>query len=195
MTESIALRPQSRGVSFRSTLVAVLVVAAVVAAAVWFTAIRTGGNGSAASANSINVTGPHAATLGGLRATAKALGHPLYWAGPRAKMTYELTVTKGGLAYVRYLPAGAKVGDPRARFVTVGTYPKAHAYSVLTAAKTIKNARVQSFGNGQLAVSYPNRPGSVYVARRYSNLMVEVFAPVSRGAENIVRAGLVVPVG
>jgi hypothetical protein len=194
MTESIALDPKSRGVSFRSTLVAVLLVAALVAAAVWFAAIRTGGNGSAASANAINVTGPHAATLSGLRATAKALGHPLYWAGSRANTTYELTVTPGGLAYVRYLTAGAKIGDPRAKFVTVGTYPKANAYRVLASARTIKNARVQSFGNGQLAVSYPNRPGSVYVARRNSNLMVEVFAPVSRGAENIVRAGLVVPV-
>jgi hypothetical protein len=109
-------------------------------------------------------------------------------------MTYELTVTKKGDAYVRYLTAGIKAGDLRPNFVTVGTYPQANAYQVLAAAKRVKNARIQTLSNGALAVSYATRPKSVYLAKPGSKYMVEVFAPVSRGAETLVRSGLIVPV-
>jgi hypothetical protein len=192
VAEHIAL-PQHHRASLRGTLVVALAVASVVAAAALIVEMRSSGNGTASSAKS-NRTNSYVATPALLRATSQALGHQIYWAGPRAKATYELTVTRGGFVYVRYLTAGAKVGDPRPNFVTIGTYPKANAYSVLAAARTIKNARVESLGNGQLAVSYANRPGSVYVAHRGSNLMVEVFAPVARGAESIVRTGLIAPV-
>ena len=85
--------------------------------------------GTASSAKS-NRTNSYVATPALLLATSQALGHQIYWAGPRAKVTYELTVTRGGLVYVRYLTAGAKVGDPRPNFVTVGTYPKANVFTV-----------------------------------------------------------------
>jgi hypothetical protein len=185
--------PQHRRASLRTTLVAALALASVVAAAAVLVEMRSSNSGTASSAKS-NRTNSYLATPALLRAASQALGHPIYWVGPRANVTYELTVTKSKLIYVRYLTAGAKVGDPRPDFVTVGTYPKANAYSVLAAARTIKNARVQSLGDGQLAVSYANRPGSVYVAHRGSNLMVEVFAPVAGGAEGIVQSGLIAPV-
>jgi hypothetical protein len=171
-----------------------LVVALVVAGAAWFVVLRPSDSSGSASSSAASTPGAHAATVAGLRAASAALGHPIFWAGARPGMTYELTVTKQKNAYVRYLTAGVKPGDPRPNFVTVGTYPKTNAYGVLTSARTIKNARVQSFGNNELAVSYPNRPNSVYVAQRGSNFMVEVFAPASRGAETLVRSGLIVPV-
>jgi hypothetical protein len=167
-----------------------LVVALVVAGAAWFVVLRPSGTPSSAATTS----NAHAATVGGLRAASASLDQPIYWAGPQAGMTYELTITKQGNAYVRYLTAGIKPGDSRPNFVTVGTYPQANAYQVLTAAHKIKNARIQTLAGGGLAVSYPTRPKSVYVAKPGSKYMVEVFAPVSRGADTLVRNGLIVPV-
>jgi hypothetical protein len=168
-----------------------LVVALVVAGAAWFVVLRPS---NTASSSAASTSGAHAATIGGLRAAATTLGHPIYWAGPRPGMTYELTVTKQDNAYIRYLTTGVKPGDARPNFVTVGTYPQANAYQVLNAARNVKNARIQSFGSGELAVSYPKRPHSVYVAHRGSKYMVEVFSPVRLGAETLVRSGLIVPV-
>jgi hypothetical protein len=192
MSEHIAL-PQRRHVPLRSTLVAAVAIVAVAAASVWVVQAVSSSDGSSPATGSGLATNAHAATPAGLRATAKALGHAIYWVGARTNTTYELTVTTAGLTYVRYLTGGAKVGDVHPRFVTVGTYPKQNAYSVLAAARKVAGARVQSFGNGELAVSYANRPKSVYVARRGSNLMVEVFAPAKLEAETIVRNGLVAP--
>jgi hypothetical protein len=168
-----------------------LVVALVVAGAAWFVVLRPS---NTTSPSATSTSGAHAASVAGLRAASAALGHPIYWAGPRPGMTYELTVTSKDNAYIRYLTARIKPGDPRPNFVTVGTYPQANAYAVLNAARHVKNARIQSFGSGELAVSYPKRPNSVYVAHRGSKYMVEVFSPVRLGAETLVRSGLIVPV-
>ena len=40
-------------------------------------------------------------------------------------------MTGSGRVFVRYLPQGVSAGDPRAGFVTVGTYPDASAYANL----------------------------------------------------------------
>jgi hypothetical protein len=196
MTQHIALQPQRRRASLNSTaLVAIVAVAValVVAGAAWFVLVKPSASGTPSTA-ATSTSGAHAATVGGLVAASDSLGHPIYWAGKRAGITYELTLTKSGNAYVRYLTAGAKPGDKRPNFVTVGTYPQVDAYQVLTAAHKIKNARIQTLAGGELAVSYPTRPKSVYVAKPGSRYMVEVFAPVSRGAETLVRNGLIVPV-
>lgn len=191
MSEHAVPQLRHHRVSLRSTALLVLLVAAAIAASAWYVANRS--SGTSASAGS--PTGAVTATPAGLRATAKALGHPIYWAGAQANMTYELTVTKSGQVYVRYLPAGVKAGDARPKFLTVGTYPKANAYSVLSAARKITTARVQTYGNDTIAVSYANRPTSVYVAHRGVASMIEVFSPKALGAETLVRAGLIVPVG
>jgi hypothetical protein len=196
MTQHIALQPQRRRASLNSTaLVAIVAVAValVVAGVAWFVILKPSDSGKPSTSATLT-TGAHAATAGGLVAASESLGRPIYWAGKRSGMTYELTLTKSGNTYVRYLTAGVKPGDSRPDFVTVGTYPQANAYQVLTAANKIKNARIQTLAGGELAVSYPTRPKSVYVAKPGSKYMVEVFAPVSRGAETLVRNGLIVPV-
>jgi hypothetical protein len=66
-----------------------------------------------------------------LRSFAESVSHPVYWAGPKDGNTYEVTRTSDGRVYVRYLPEGTQVGDPRARFLTVGTYPRAGAWAEL----------------------------------------------------------------
>jgi hypothetical protein len=69
-----------------------------------------------------------AATTQSLRALARAAGHPIYWAGPQAKVKYELTQVTDGRIYIRYLPKDAKIGDRRAAYLIVATYPVPNAY-------------------------------------------------------------------
>src|SRR6476646_5979771 len=51
----------------------------------------------------VNGTTVQAVSVSELRALPTVLGHPLYWAGPRAGTTYELTRSPDGRVYVRYL--------------------------------------------------------------------------------------------
>lgn len=172
------------------------VAAALIAGGAWWYFIdRVSTSGSIpASANAAATNGPHAATAAELEATARTLGHRVYWLGPKANMTYELTVTNAGLTYVRYLPAGTAVGTKQAKFVTVGSYPEKNAFSVLAAARKLKGAQVQEFGSNEIAVTYAGHPDSTYVAWKGSPFAVEVFDPVALESQTIVRDGIVKPV-
>src|SRR3981189_3590112 len=57
-----------------------------------------------------------------LTAFESSLGHQIYWAGERPPAQLELREEAEGNVYLRYLPPGTEVGDPRAAFLTVGTY-------------------------------------------------------------------------
>ncbi len=63
--------------------------------------------------------GASAASESELRSFAESASSPVYWAGPKEGFTYELTRTTDGRVYVRYLPEGTAVGDPRSRYLTV----------------------------------------------------------------------------
>ncbi|MFL6020734.1 MAG: hypothetical protein ACJ74A_06290, partial [Gaiellaceae bacterium] len=63
-----------------------------------------------------------------LNELAASIGHPVYWAGSQPRFTYEVSRTKDGRVYIRYLPAGATVGAANANYLTVGTYPQPHAF-------------------------------------------------------------------
>ena len=89
------------------------------------------GSPAATTAGRIS-TKPTAATRADLQTFAQRVGHPIYWAGPKPGYTYELSTTSNGGVFIRYLPAGAKVGDPRADFLTVATYPFPGAFAAVT---------------------------------------------------------------
>lgn len=170
-----------------------LVAASAVGLGVWVFVVRPGDSSPSAGASTAGATNAHAATASGLRATAAALAQPIYWLGPQAHMTYELTVTTGRLIYVRYLPHGVKPGDPRPNYITIGTYPKQGAFAIVEAARKLRGSRVQEFGANEIAVTYSTRPKSVYVAYRGVPYMIEVFDPAALGSETLVRNGLLVP--
>ena len=69
-------------------------------------AIVAAGTGQA----SVTPIQPIAASIADLRALVSASGHPVYWAGPRYRATYELSELSDGRIYVRYLPKGVEVG-------------------------------------------------------------------------------------
>src|SRR5262245_2691131 len=73
--------------------------------------------------------GPEIVAPARLHALAVRLGHPFYWAGTEPGMRYELTQTVSGNVFIRYLPAGVKVGDRHPDFLAIGTYPERGAFA------------------------------------------------------------------
>lgn len=128
-----------------------------------------------------------------LREFAATASHPVYWAGPRSGQTYELTKTSDGRVYVRYLPQGVEVGDPRPQFLTVGTYPRANAFAELKRAGRAEGAVSRELPQGGLAV-FNRGSSSVYFGYPDARYQVEVFALPAGSARNLVLGGQVVPV-
>lgn len=129
-----------------------------------------------------------------LRSFAESVSHPVYWAGAKDDHTYEVTRTTDGRVYVRYLPEGTAVGDPRARFLTVGTYPRAGAWAELKRAARADGAVSLKLERGGLAVFSDARPTSVYFGYPDAKYQVEVFHPSASEARRLALAGQVVPV-
>jgi hypothetical protein len=129
----------------------------------------------------------------GLREFAASAPHPVYWAGPRQGQTYELTRTNDGRVYIRYLPQGVQAGDPRAQFLTVGTYPRANAFAELKRASRADGAGSLTLPNGGIAVVSAGSL-SVYFGYPDARYQVEVYTPSAGAARQLVLSGQVVPV-
>jgi hypothetical protein len=126
---------------------------------------------------------------------AASVGHVVYWAGPIANRRYELTQTRDGRAYVRYLTAGAEAGDVRPQFLTVGTYPVEDAFATTKAAAARDEALPVRAPAGSVAFTTTARPQSVYLAYEGSDLQIEVFHPAPQQARELVESGRIRPVG
>lgn len=136
-----------------------------------------------------------AVTEAQLRRAAALLGHPVYWAGPEDGVTYELTETADGLIYVRYLPAGAKVGDT-GPFRTVATYPVDDAFQKTNAvAEESGMERLELDGGGVAALPNGSSGTGVYLAYPDADVQVEVFDSEPGAARKLVVSGRIAPVG
>jgi hypothetical protein len=178
---TILRRPRVR----LGAVVALAVAAALIAAAI----ARDHSNGS--TAPSAIASGPVALTAAQLRDESRVLDQPIFWAGPRAGYTYEFTRTANGNIYVRYLPAGVKVGATRPRYLIVGTYPFPHPLKMLRIAAGKRGVSIP--GNG-LALVHDEYPQSVHMAFPNTNYQVEVFDPSPARALAVARSGDVTPV-
>jgi hypothetical protein len=136
-----------------------------------------------------------AASAAELKALAKELGHPIYWAGPDPETTYELTRTKAGRVYIRYLPPGVRVGDSSADYVAVGTYPQRNAVNKLKASAVKLRATTIELPGGGLAYIDTKRPTSAYIAYRDQDVQVEVYTPDPARTERLVTSRKIEPVG
>jgi len=135
-----------------------------------------------------------AASVHRLRTLSAALGHPLYWAGPRATGRYELTRAPGGHVFVRYLPRGAAVGTSHP-YLTIGTYP-IHGAFALTKKLSRDPAAVRvAVGHRGVAFFTRARPTNVYVAYPGTNTQIEVYDPAPGAARRLVGSNRIVPVG
>jgi len=140
-------------------------------------------------------TGAVEASRGQLKAAAAKAGHPVYWAGADSKLAYELTQTRDGRVYIRYLPAGVAAGVRRPDFLTVGTYPQKAAFAALKKTALTKDAKTFKVAGGGLAYADPTHPTSVYVAFPSSAFQIEVYDPDPMRAKQTVTSGQIVPVG
>jgi hypothetical protein len=140
-------------------------------------------------------TAPSEVTEEELAALADFLQMPVHWAGPRPGRRYELTTTPEGRVYVRYLPRGAKVGDRRAAFLTVGTYPQRDGLATVRAAAKRAGAATAELRGGALAVYDRSRPTSVFVGNPGADYQIEVYHPDAEQALRLVVSGQIVPIG
>lgn len=125
-----------------------------------------------------------------LSSIAKALGHPVYWAGPKGTTVHELTLTSSGRAYVRYLPKGSKAGDPR-RFLIIATYPFPKAYNAL---KRVSAGKEITIPGGGIALVDVNYPQSVHFAFPGVDYQGEVYAPSPKQSLRVATSGDIQPV-
>lgn len=175
--------PVSSGTTRRRTQIrvgAVLALAAVAAFVIWL--LVRGDDGKTQKQSPSNARAVSEQTLRGLRST---LGRPIYWAGPRSGTTYELTQTKGGRVFIRYLPKGVEVGTSKP-YLTVATYRVKNAIAATErAARQSGSVRVQA-GDGAVAFYRKARPTNVYLAFPGSGAQIEVFAPSVNEAQRLV---------
>jgi hypothetical protein len=129
-----------------------------------------------------------------LRKLVASLGHPVYWAGARSRARYELTTTSDDRVYIRYLPAGVRVGSARQDFLTIGTYEVADPVADLRAAARSHHATLATLRGGAISYYDRARPQSVYIAYPETYEQVEVYDPSPAGALRLVRRGEVTPV-
>ena len=129
-----------------------------------------------------------------LLALQRELGHPIYWVGTKKGYTYELSRTADGNVYIRYLPPGIDAGAEGADYLSVSTYPNKDAFGTVKEASKRDNERVDRVSGGGLAVSNPDLPGSVYVARPGSKLLIEVYDPSPARARKVATSGQLTPI-
>src|SRR4051794_9420336 len=163
---------------------AIVVLAIIVAVVVWL--IVKGDDNKKTS------SGPppaSAATLNTLGTLPGQLGHPVYWAGSRGGYTYELTQVDGNV-FIRYLPSGTSVGDPRPNFLTVGTYP-GKSYTALKRQANRSGNQSRTGAGGSTVFWSKSRPQSVYIIRPGSRIQVEVYDPSAARAQRLATSGAV----
>lgn len=181
---TVAVEAPARRISRRPFVLALLafLVAALLAV------LLLGGSGGDASAT------PQATDSAQLRELSAAIGHPVFWAGaPAAGTELELTRSADDAVYVRYLSGDGALGDQRAQFTTVGTYPVPSAFAVLSRAAEQPTAITRNLPGGGLALLDTRRPQSVYLAWPGAGYEVEVFDPSPKRALDLVLDGAVAP--
>lgn len=172
---------------------AIIAIALAVAFLAWLI-LRSGGDGSSEQPAPIKRAPATAVSAKDLLALQRELGHPVYWVGTKQGYSYELSRTADGNIYIRYLPPGINAGAEGADYLSISTYPNKDAFGTVKEASKRDNERVDRISGGGLAVSNPDLPGSVYVARPGSNLLIEVYDPSPARARKVATSGQLTPI-
>jgi hypothetical protein len=137
---------------------------------------------------------PTAASPAELLSLAVSLGHPVYWAGPKKGYTYEVTRTPSGKVFIRYLPAGVKIGTPKT-YLSVATYPYKGAFAATKSLTKQKTAQRLEAPGGAFAVYDKGYPQSIHLAYPGSDYQIEVYDPSAASARAIVSSGQLRSIG
>lgn len=126
---------------------------------------------------------------GQLRDYARLGGRDVFWLGPVLGTRLEVTEAGARGLFVRYVPAGQKIGDRATRYTTVATYRVESAYRVAIRSSKTPGAITEALPSGGLAVWRRDRPTSVFLAYPGSASLVEIFAPDPADARRLARSG------
>jgi hypothetical protein len=177
-----ARRPQLR-------VGAVLALALLIGFVVWLAVGRGGGSSKTPSGSVPAATKSVPISIGGLRTLGSALNRPIYWAGARPGLQYELSQAPDGRVWIRYLPKNEAIGEQARPYLTVGTYPVGDGYAATaTAARQSGTVRIAA-GRGAIAFYTTSHPTNVYVGYRGSKYQIEVFDPSATAAHELVASG------
>jgi hypothetical protein len=173
---------------------AVIAVALAAGLLVWLLLIK----GDDDSSSAPEATAPAAQEVkivpeSGLLAAMKGVGYPVYWAGPRVGVEYEVSRPEVGRAYVRYLPEGEKAGSER-QFLTVGSYEQDDALASIRELGQKPGAILIQIAGGGAAYAEGPEATSAYLAFPSVNTQIEVFDPQGGEALRLIRSGAIVPV-
>jgi hypothetical protein len=186
---SAAAVPRKRRRPRRGMVVALLL-AALVAAGGAFAAVTL----TRDEAPALPAAGkPALLTAGVLSRVVASAGHDVYGVAAPAGTRPEITRSSSGEVWVRYLSGTAKLGDPRADYLTIGTYPRADALAAAKAAAEGEQTRSAELPDGGIMLWSLDRPESVYAAGPGSDLLVEVYSPDPARARALVSGGAVAP--
>ncbi|HEX6023551.1 MAG TPA: hypothetical protein VFZ00_16285, partial [Solirubrobacter sp.] len=128
-----------------------------------------------------------------LAAVSAAAGHDVYGVAAPAGTRPEVTRAASGEVWVRYLSGDARLGDRRAAYLTIGTYPRADALAAAKRAAEGEQTRSAELADGGVMLWSIERPESVYAASPGSDLLVEVYSPDPERARALVGEGAVAP--
>ncbi len=153
-----------------------------------------GGDSSTASTEA--TTSSSAVTVvpeSGLLKAMKGVGYPVYWAGPRLGMEYEVS-RQEDRTFVRYLPKGEEAESER-KLLTVGSYKDSKALAGIRESGQEAGAILVQIDGGGSAYAEGVDATSAYMAFPGVNTQVEVFDPKPGEALRLIRSGAIVPVG
>jgi len=138
--------------------------------------------------------GAEVLSAGELREAVSGPGTPVYWVGERAGTELELSRPESGRTYVRYLTDGAKAGDSRPIFLTVGTYDRPHPVQELRQQGKREGAVLAEAPGGAIVYYDRRSPQSVYLAYPGVKAQIEVYDPNVKRALALVNSGQIVAV-
>lgn len=186
---------QAASRSDRVRISAVVAVALAAGLLVWLL-IAAGGDDSdpattaeTAASKTVEVV-PESGLLGAL----EGVGYPIYWAGSRPGVEYEVSRLEEGRTYVRYLPEGEEA-ESEEQFLTVGSYQQANAIESVRELGGKPGAILVQIDGGGAAYAEGVDATSAYMAFPGVEAQVEVFDPQPGKALQLIRSGTVVPVG
>jgi hypothetical protein len=137
---------------------------------------------------------PQIVNTSDLSDAAGEVDHPVYGIAGQSDKVMELTETKDGKFFIRYLNSEDELGSDKPEFLTVGTYPVENAYGTLQALSSKPSSVTATTPDGGLIVFQRQRPESVYIAYPGADEQIEVFDPSAREALQLAKAGSVEPI-
>lgn len=127
---------------------------------------------------------------------ADEFDHPAYWLGPLPGVDeYELTDVPDERVYIRYLGSDADPGDPRANFVTVGTYEIPDAMDALRQAEDAGGTKGIRKGDGFSFLEATNELSTYVVFDDQPDLQIEIFDPNPGNSLDFATSAALRPLG